>query len=286
MRLNSRESERERSIKSYERRINELEHRLQTAERSQGKNGQLPASVQQMLDSAVAANNAKLQQLKKIHQRLLEQHTELEMKYYELEGERQAEQGRPRAEEKYTYRSPEKEGIARSYSFRKPSYDTKYESQYLPPISTEQSNDDYHYGEYHSPQSAHSPPSLTSATRPVRLESLHSKRSGAGSMPFGQSFSANYDASLDAHFQAANAPDTVVSSGKSAYSVDTNSSRGGGGGEKKEKVAPKSEVRIYGRGGAQNIGKKLKDEDKKREKEQKKQVQQKTGGFRGLKGIM
>lgn len=39
-------------------------------------------------------------------------------------------------------------------------------------------------------------------------------------------------------------------------------------------------------GGAQNIGKKVKEKEEKREKELKKQAGQKSGGFRGLKGIM
>jgi hypothetical protein len=40
-------------------------------------------------------------------------------------------------------------------------------------------------------------------------------------------------------------------------------------------------------GGAQNIGKKVKEKEEKREREQqKKQAGQKSGGFRGLKGIM
>ena len=66
---------------------------------------------------------------------------------------------------------------------------------------------------------------------------------------------------------------------------------------RQEKRKIKSEVRIYGRGessafsitrqevdgkagGAQNIGKKVKDKDPK------KAAPSKTGGFRGLKGIM
>jgi hypothetical protein len=99
MRLNSGEQDRERSIKAYERRIMDLEIRLQMSERTTSKPGQLPSSVQQMLDSALAASNAKLQQLKKTHYKLLEQYTELQMKYYELEGEQQAEVA--------DYRSPE-----------------------------------------------------------------------------------------------------------------------------------------------------------------------------------
>jgi hypothetical protein len=239
MRLNSRELERERSIRAYERRIAELESRLQAAERNQGASGQLSPSVQQMLDSALAASNAKLQQMKKTHYRLLEQHTELQIKYQDLEGEVQAEQGRFRGQEKYSYRAGDRD--SRNLSIR-PNY--PYEYKINPPISVVDTDDHYdYYGDYdsRSPVSVNTPPpTAPPTTRPVRLESLHSKRAVATNVGFGQDFSAAYDATLNAHFQASNASDT-----KSALSVDTNSSKG----DKKDKVAPKSEVRVYGRGG-------------------------------------
>jgi hypothetical protein len=278
MRLNSREMERERAIKAYERKFMELESRLQAAEKNTGKPGQLPSSVQQMLDSALAANNAKLQQMKKTHYRLLEQYTELEMKYHDLEGERQADMGRF-ADEKSGYRDYEKEPMSRNFSMRSSN---TYGTKYLPPISSEQTLDDYdYYGEYTSPVSLPSPTANASPVRPVRNESLPMRKGTREptTVGLGQDFSAAYDATLNAHFQAPNAPDTVVSSGKSTFSLDTNSSKG----DKKDKVTPKSEVRMYGRGGAQNIGKKVKE---KEQKEQKKATQAKTGGFRGLKGIM
>jgi hypothetical protein len=264
LRLNSREKERDRSIKAYERRIMELESRLQTTASAPPNSGQLPASVQQMLDSALAANNAKLQQLKKTHYRLLEQHTELQMKYHELEGDIQAGF---RPQEKYNYTSPEKDALSRNFSFRQNTRSPNYDSKYLPPLTTDTPREEYEdfFNEYNSPVSVtsqphQSPPGHATAPppRPVRLESLHSKRSAppTTNVGFGQDFSAAYDGSLNAHFQANNAaggpggPDAVTSSGKSTFSVDTSSSKGDGGNGKtaKDKVAPKSEVRVYGRG--------------------------------------
>ncbi|ORY16743.1 Hamartin protein-domain-containing protein [Clohesyomyces aquaticus] len=277
MRLNSREVERERAIKSYERRIQELESRLQAAEKNSGRPGQLPASVQQMLDSAMAANNAKLQQLKKTHYRLLEQYTELEMKYHELEGERRAEMGR--LQEKPSYQDLEKQSLNRNFSLRQANANA-YGSKYLPPITAEPQLEEYdYYNDYQSPISTTSPSSNYPA-RPVRLESLPSQKSARDQANFshGQDLSAAYETSLNAQFQAQNAADVVASSGKSTYSVSTNSSGGGD----KPKVTPKSEVRMYGRGGAQNIGKKVKEKEAKQQKEKS----NKTGGFRGLKGIM
>ncbi|KAF1994788.1 hypothetical protein P154DRAFT_364977 [Amniculicola lignicola CBS 123094] len=287
MRLNSRENERDRAIKSYERRIIELESRLQTAEKNPSKPGQLPSSVQQMLDSALAANNAKLQTLKKTHYRLLESYTQLEMKYHEVEGERQAEAGRYRSQEKLHYPEPEKSSLGRNFSVRiKEKEMGGHNSSYLPPLTAEPIvSEEYDwYPEYTSPTSVTNTPSPTAYAptgRPVRAESMtaHKSSNEPQRVGYGQDFSAAYDASLNAQFHTANASNTVYSSGKSAYSVDTNSSNG----DKKDKATPKPkpDVRIYGRGGAQNISKKAKDKE-----QQKKTTSSKTGGFRGLKGIM
>ncbi|KAF2473914.1 uncharacterized protein BDR25DRAFT_323589 [Lindgomyces ingoldianus] len=277
MRLSSREQERERSIKAYERRIRELESRLQVAEKNAGRPGQLSPSVQQMLDSAMAANNAKLQQMKKTHYRLLEQYTELEMKYHDLEGDQQA--GFRHLQDKPSYQDLEKESLNRNFSIRQGNVNVApYNSKYLPPITSEHQLEEYdYYNEYHSPVSSNSPSTANYPARPVRLESLAAQKSPKepGTPQHGQDFSAAYESSLNAQFQAPNATETVLSSSKSAFSVSTSSSKG----DEKKKVSSKSEVRVYGRGGAQNIGKKVK------EPKEEKQKQTKTGGFR-LKGII
>lgn len=253
MRLNSREHDRERSIKAYERRIMELETRLQMAERNVGKPGQLPSSVQQMLDSALAASSAKLQSLKKTHYRLLEQYTELQMKYHDLEGEQQAELGQMYPPEKTGHMDFGKTRVSRSSSMRQ----TNYNSRYLPPLSTEMppSEDRGYYPDYRSPESVNSPTSAASPARPVRLESLQTQRpqrSQTTPLPYpgfggglGPDFSAAYDASLNNQFQAQNPGSAPHSSGKSTYSIDT---EGSAGKDKKDKVDPKSEVRVFGRG--------------------------------------
>jgi hypothetical protein len=255
MRLNSRELERERAIKAYERRIMELETRVQMAERNTGRPGQLPSSVQQMLDSALAASHAKLQQLKKTHYHLLEQHTELQMKYHELDSERQAEQGR--------YHNQEKSGhfdFEKSRPNRSPSTNTRqtsnYSSRYLPPLATEASpsEEHEHFHEYQSPNSVTSPTSNAAVARPARLESLsRPQRSQTTPSPYpgfgggyGPDFSSAYDASLNTQLQSQPSSSAAAqSSGKSSYSVET---EGSAGKDKKEKVDPKSEVRYYGRG--------------------------------------
>lgn len=254
IRLNSREQERERSIKAYERRIMELETRLQMAERNVGKPGQLPSSVQQMLDSALAASNAKLQSLKKTHYRLLEQHTELQMKYHDLEGEQHASLGHMYSQEKSGHLDFGQTRVSRSSSLRQGS---NYNPRYLPPLSTEigSSEERDHYPEYRSPDFVSSPASSASPARPPRIDQLHGQRSQKPqTMPspypgfgggLGPNFSAAYDASLNSEFQAPKPGSAPQSSAKSSFSVDTEGSTGK---EKKEKVEAKSDVRVFGRG--------------------------------------
>jgi hypothetical protein len=300
MRVNSRELERERSFKAYERRILELETRLQVTERNTGRPGQLPSSVQQMLDSTLAASNAKLQQLKKTHYHLLEQYTELQMKCHELEAQKQVEQGRHQSQERSGHLDYEKARLSRSAStsMRQPN---NYNSRYLPSLTTEGSPIEEHepYNDYQSPNSVSSPSSSRPqrhepTQRPQRSQTAPSPYPGFGGN-YGPDFSSAYDASLNTQFQVQPQSSAPQSDGKSSYSVDTDGSNGK---EQKPKVDPKSEVRYFGRGeylisdvlsavstnrpigGAQNIGKKVKDKD------QKKPGTSKTGGFRGLKGIM
>lgn len=92
MKLTSREAEMERARKAYDGRIAELEAQLQAHTQSSHPN-QLPPSVQQMIDSALAASHARLQQLKKTHQRLLDKYTDLELRLAELEAEHEADAG-------------------------------------------------------------------------------------------------------------------------------------------------------------------------------------------------
>lgn len=254
MRLNSRELDREKSMKAYERRIMELENRLHMSERTTGKPGQLPSSVQQMLDSALAASNAKLQQMKKTHYRLLEQYTELQMKYHELEGEYQAELGNSYAQERPRQVEHGVSQMSRSASLR---HANNHNSRYLPPLSTDVSlqEEREYYQDHRTSEYLNSPGSNTTPSRPSRLDSLHAQRpqrSQTTPLPypgFGGAmhpdFSAAYDASLNRQFHTQQTDSAPQSSGKSSFSVDT---EGSGGKDRKEKVDVKSEVRVYGRG--------------------------------------
>lgn len=243
MRLNSREQERERSIKAYERRIMELETRLQMADRSASKPGQLPSSVQQMLDSALAASDAKVYQLKKAHLQLIQQHTDLQMKYYDLEGERQAEQNRYQVQQKLGQLEPEKMGLSRNSSMS--NRHTNTNSRYQPSLSA---------GERPSEEQEQTgfPSTMISSgtTSPARSQrapkpTTPSPYPGFGG-GLGPDFSASYDvASNQLQAQRPNFPPN--SSSQSNHSVETEGSINQSQNQK-EKVAPKSEVRVYGRG--------------------------------------
>lgn len=248
MRLNSREAEREHSISAYERHIMTLEQRLQATERSAGPPGQLPASVQQMLDSALAASQAKLQSLKKTYQHLSAQYTELQMKYQDLEAEHQAALGRFENQETTGHHEYAQSQLSRHSSLREGSY---HAMRNLPPLSTEPSiNEDREYfSDMQSPNSVGSPTSAISPAvqRPARLESLPSHGSQrAQRSPPGPSIYPAFGGALHPDLYE---PQTLARSGiapqssaKSSFSVDTEGSGG------KDKVEPKSEVRVYGRG--------------------------------------
>lgn len=235
MRLNSRELERERTIKAYERRIMELEARLQAAEKGAVQPGQLPPSMRQMMDSVTAQNNSKLASMKKMYQRLQDQKLELEVQYHDLLGEHKALLGRMHDSEKTNYNDPEREELSRNFSVRSSEM---YGSRLLPPMTTDISSGYDAYGEHPSPISPISPSSAASPARQPRLDSLaRSQMHG-----YGPDFSAPYERSLNALFEQ-NTAAANQSSGKSEHSVETSSSKG----ERRERTGSKTDTsRFYG----------------------------------------
>ncbi|KAF2451432.1 hypothetical protein P171DRAFT_450329 [Karstenula rhodostoma CBS 690.94] len=270
MRLNSRELERERAVKAYERRIMELESRLLSAEKGAIKPGQLPPSMQQMVDSVIAQNNSKMANMKKMYQRLQEQKMELEMEYHELRGEHQALIGRLHNAEMVEPNDPERDALSRNFSTRSSGM---YDSRPLPPLTTDISPGYDGYSQHLSPTSPVSPTSGPPPRQP-RLDSLARPQHS-----YGPDFSGPYEQSLNALFENQNAQALGQSSGKSEHSVETSSSKG----DKRDKAAAKADPRPFygGRGGAQNYSGK-----KKETKDPKKTAEKKTGGFRGLRNIV
>ncbi|GME24482.1 Hamartin [Neofusicoccum parvum] len=87
LKLDSQDAERSRLARAYDRKFAELEVRQPVDIDTKQNPAQLPASVQQMIDSALAASHSKFNQLRKTHNRLLHRFTELEMKCQSLEAE-------------------------------------------------------------------------------------------------------------------------------------------------------------------------------------------------------
>lgn len=258
MRLNSREVERERSIKAYERRIMELETRLHMAEKTTTKPGQLPPSVQQMLDTALAVSNNRLEKLKKSHHELHKQFTELTLRCQDLEGERQAELDRFHMPQSPRLLDLDQSQISRSSSTHQAnSYNPRYPPSLVTETTPREERDNYL--DYHSPTSLSNATATALPARLGRNESLVLQRSQTAQISplpypgFGGGMGPEYHGTRDSTINSlygprrTTTPTAVPSSDKSSWSVNTDSS---GGKERKEKeiVDPKSEVRVFGRG--------------------------------------
>ncbi|KAF2838656.1 hypothetical protein M501DRAFT_934387 [Patellaria atrata CBS 101060] len=311
LRLNAANTERERARRGYERKITELETRVQSPTTSQSPmspSGHLPSSVQSIIDSALAAERAKYRRLDKINQELLSKTTELDMKVLSLQREQRDRLTRQNSHSDIQQYDGEAStsGFSRQSSIRAgsnfggsyASRVTRHRALSEEPRSEEDEYADYH-SEYQSPSSMGRAPSRSGSSRPMRYEHLQGRQmqeslqrrleapptsTTMSTMPAPVDFAAEYEANLSLNYNATSPlpQDTVKCSNKSSFSVETTSSKER---ERKDKITPKSEVRVYGRGGAQNIGKKPKDKDKDKGKGTDK-PSGKTGGFRGLKGIM
>jgi hypothetical protein len=238
MRLNSRELERERAIKAYERRIMELESRLQSAEKGAMKPGQLPPSMQQMVDSVIAQNNSKMANMKKMYQRLQEQKMELEMEYHDLRGEHQALIGRIHNAEMVEPDDSERDALVRNFGGRSSGM---YHSRLLPPLTADISPGYDGYGQHLSSTGPTTPTSAASPRQP-RLDSLARPHM----LNYGPDFSGPYEQSLNALFENQNAPVPGQSSDRSEHSVETSSSKG----DRRDKASAKQDLRPFygGRG--------------------------------------
>jgi len=141
LQLVSRDGDQEMIRRAYERKIADLESQLQsTMKQSTLSSGNLPSSVQQVIDSALASSNNKLLQLKKTHNRLLHKYTEMEMRYQELLGEREADAGplanRDVDTSHLTSRAPH---LSLPHAFSEPLLDSDYLDEH-----TRQSSRDTH----------------------------------------------------------------------------------------------------------------------------------------------
>ncbi|KAK7537800.1 Hamartin protein-domain-containing protein [Phyllosticta paracitricarpa] len=300
-RLRSRDYERERLAKSYERKFAELE--ALSGAFSKSANDEVPESVQQMIDSALAASNSKFVQLRKTHNRLLHRFTGLEVHSQALEAELAYLRGRQNGNgHSHDDDPPSPSGndsapgllkirsnsLAGGHSLSSSrgggsSFATRFGHRHF--NESLRSDDEFmedEQSEFNDQASSFSGPSFkTYNGRPERSESLPArgfhhdpdlispttvKESPWSENHQSKSYSFNQTEPLG------QSDERSTFSGESATASGSELNRD----KSNPRVNPKSETRVYGRGGAQNIGVKKKDDKPKSS----------GGGFRGFKGLM
>ncbi|KAK8161003.1 Hamartin protein-domain-containing protein [Phyllosticta citrichinensis] len=302
-RLRSRDYEKERLAKSYERKFAELE--ALSGAFSKSTNDELPESVQQMIDSALAANNSKFVQLRKTHNRLLHRFTELEIHSQALEAELAYLRGRQNGNGHSHNDPPSPSGndptasgllkirsnsLAGGHSLSSSrgggsSFATRFGHRHF--NEALRSDDEFmedEQSEFNDQASSFSGPSFKPYTgRPERSESLPvrgfhndpdliSPTTISKENPWGSEIHQSKSYSFNQTEPLGHSDERSTFRGESTTPSGSGSNRD----KSNPRVNVKSETRVYGRGGAQNIGVKKKDDNPKSG----------SGGFRGFKGLM
>lgn len=260
--LNSKDTERERARRNYELKIKDLEAQLDSnkpAPTPVPAGGQLPPSVQQMLDNALSSSQARFNQLKKTHQRLLNKYTELEMRCAQLEGDREFDD---MSMDSTVHRISSKA----SHDFDPPAPSNGNSLSPSGSISGERRRphafseslladvDEIHHEDDSRTSSRDSAstalPMQGQRMPPARLDSLPNRHMTAMERArekehMMQSFGEGYERNLSG-FLSYNP--TAPLSASSARSTTSGDSKDSGGKGTKPKVSTKSDVRVYGRG--------------------------------------
>ncbi|KAI9801800.1 MAG: hypothetical protein M1825_003173 [Sarcosagium campestre] len=276
LKLKSRDVEREKMKKFYEQRLTELDNRLQSAQVSSAI--QSPHAFQTMLDSALSASNTRFERLKKVYNQLLSRYSELELRCMELQAEEELggspssySNGRSRGDESFDFFGEDdssRDHRTRHHALSDPSFP----------------QDDVMGGNYG--MATTNPISFSSyPNRPTRLESLQSDQDFT---PRGNGILSDrrppFEASLHSSRKQQSLPDAMSGSVSLLSAKDSEHSGTDGkfGDKAAAKIKPKSEVRVYGRGGVQNIGKK----DKKEKDKDPNKKPTKTGlALKGIRGL-
>jgi solute carrier family 25 (mitochondrial carrier protein), member 16 len=266
IKLKARDGERTKMQKAYDGRIYELESQLSRASTNIAAGA--PPQFQAMLDSALAASHSRFAQLKKAHNHLLSRHTDLERRYLDLQA----------AGEPSSAPSSNSHSFGRAVSHFNDDFSpideddspTDHRSRDFSDPGTE--IDRYPMGQ---PSSSTRNPIAISSSYPdprsrfdsrmpaeyrhnSRLEStyqyVHSPTSNPSS-PIGHSELSGNSLPFDAAAGPLKRETTDMSGVNDTGSVHSDNSRK----NSKSKIAPNSEIRIRGRGGVQNIGKKEKE---------------------------
>ena len=275
--IQSRDAELDRMRKTFEQKVVALENRIRKEKTMPPSDAPLPDSVQQMIDSALAASNAKYSQIKKNYKRLNEKYVELEVKFQELEsGGLSPHSLRPGSVLSLTKYAEDSKppalagtGVSRIHTSRR--------AHAFSDPSTLMEEDFSEEEDMHTLQSHRHIGRANTYASKQRFESLMGTRPlqqnrGFSPPPLERRSREN---SVTHDFQAGSG---LSSNRQSVQALDLSTTK---------KVKPTSEVRVHGRGGAQNIGRAASGKDvKKDNKSDKSDRSGKTGGFRGLRGIM
>ncbi|KAK3111812.1 hypothetical protein LTR53_012557 [Teratosphaeriaceae sp. CCFEE 6253] len=288
MRVQRHLHDHERTRQSYAERISELEAQLNG---SGARRGMAPAAspdTQALVQHAVADSQAKLNQLRKKHTALMERYTDLEMEYESIKEQLDAVQG-SRGRNNHTFPH---DGESYNVSSRDHSMSGALSSRDGAYSDLNGFTDNAYITSASDPSGRRYQPKLGGAfpvSPPASDATLHSTAGLTWRPPLSRQDSiASRGSSVPGGATTYNqtAPlrleETSQSSAKSTFSDGSNDAAKRG-----EKIKPDSQVRVYGRGGAQNIKMKSKDKDgaaaaaaEKPEKEKK------IGGFRSLKRLV
>ncbi|KAK3678103.1 hypothetical protein LTR78_002198 [Recurvomyces mirabilis] len=238
--------------------------------------------TQVLIQQAVAETQSKLNQLRRKHTALMERYSDLELEHETIKSQLDVMQGRTGRNGTYFLQDTDNE--SHSHSSRDISMsgagmtlaDHGFDiNSDLQPISenaymtstSEPTNRRFNsqltvmpISPPRSEATLHNSAGLTWKPPVSRQDSLASRSSGVPATTFNQTAPLKHD------------------EGSSAQSAFSDAS-GGGGQKKREKIKPNSDVRVYGRGGAQNIKLKSKDKDAAEKSE-------KSRGFGRLKNLV
>jgi hypothetical protein len=251
LRLQARDVERERMQKAYEERVGELEARLRSAE--MGSAGHNAQSLQAMIDSALASSRSRFENLRRLYNRLLTRHSELEIAYMDLQSAVELN-GSVAARKDLLVRSPAELDIfaddalsgtaaaaatahsavaTTNHPADSSSAPASRRATHSEPVAT--------YDEFLAMPYRPSHLGPTSASAPARPTGLGlhdtSPLSDYVGLPELQSSTYKKHSSDGTNFSGA----SVRSGSRSDHAPD---------GKKKQKIKPTSGVRVYGRGGS------------------------------------
>ncbi|KAK5132304.1 hypothetical protein LTR08_009212 [Meristemomyces frigidus] len=291
MRVERHQDDHEHTRRAYSEKVAELEALLEAGNSFDRQPGRQHASpdIQHMVQQAISDTQSKLAQLKKKHHALMLKHSDLELEYESVKEQLDAFQANGNTHKAQYHRNAASEGlnlvpydravramdmmsgglghINDGVSFGTGSESTSGSERAYTITS---SNDSLQHRRFQPP------PIRSLPTSPLGSEgAMHSN---AGHMTWRpparqDSYASKTSSTAPATTYNQTAPlnqEETIGSGKSVFSVGSDESA-----RRREKIKPDSQVRVYGRGGAQNI--KLKPKEDEGEVKPKK-----AKGFRSL----